>query len=96
MDPEDLDQLKKKHRAEELRKIMEADMKYLKAMFEKMAKEQQESAGGVSSSSDNGERPTGYDTGGVSLELGGVEIPVESQAVSAAELVEGGMIDASV
>lgn len=97
MDPEDLDQLKKKHRAEELRKIMEADMKYLKAMFEKMAKEQQSSADGVGSSTDSGERcAAGYDTGGVSLELGGVEIPVETQAVSAAELVEGGMIDASV
>lgn len=96
MDPEDLEQLKKKHRAEELRKIMEADMKYLKAMFEKLAKEQQSSAGSVGSSVDNGERPAGYGAGGVSLELGGVEIPVESQTVSAAELVEGGMIDASV
>lgn len=97
MDPEDLDQLKKKHRSEELRKIMEADMKYLKAMFEKLAKEQQSSADGLGSSTDSGERCTaGYDTGGVSLELGGVEIPVETQAVSAAELVEGGMIDASV
>lgn len=97
MDPEDLDQLKKKHRSEELRKIMEADMKYLKAMFEKLAKEQQSSADGLGSSTDSGERcAAGYDTGGVSLELGGVEIPVETQAVSAAELVEGGMIDASV
>lgn len=98
MDPEDLDQMKKKHRAEELRKIMEADMKYLKAMFEKLAKEQQEAAGGVGNgSTDNGERcASGYESGGVALELGGVEIPVESQAVSAAELVEGGMIDASV
>lgn len=30
MDPEDLDLLKKKHRSEELREIMEADMKYLR------------------------------------------------------------------
>lgn len=97
MDPEDLDQLKKKHRAEELRKIMEADMKYLKAMFEKLAKEQQNGADGLSNSTDGGERcAAGYGTGSVSLELGGVEIPVETQAVSAAELVEGGTIDASV
>lgn len=98
MDPEDLDQLKKKHRSEELRKIMEADMKYLKAMFEKMAKEQQSSANGIGSgSSDNGQGgSTGYGTGGVSLQLGGVDIPVETQMADAVELVEGGMIDTSV
>ncbi|MBD5548573.1 MAG: hypothetical protein HDQ97_14480 [Lachnospiraceae bacterium] len=62
LDPEDLELLKKKHRAEELRDIMEADMKYLKAMFEKLAKEKQEA-----SSHSNG----------VSLELGGMEIPIE-------------------
>lgn len=38
MDPEDLDLLKKKHRSEELREIMEADMKYLKALFNKLAR----------------------------------------------------------
>lgn len=98
MDPEDLDQMKKKHRSEELRKIMEADMKYLKAMFEKMAKEQQDGAGGVGNgSSDSGERGgVGYDTGGVSLQLGGVDIPIDTQMVDAVELVEGGMIDTSV
>lgn len=98
MDPEDLDLLKKKHRSEELRKIMEADMKYLKAMFEKMAREQQSNAGGIGSgSSDGNDRNSGGSTGGVTLELGGVGIQVDSsQVVSAAELVEGGMIDASV
>ena len=98
MDPDDLDQLKKKHRSEELRKIMEADMKYLKAMFEKMAKEQQSSAKSIGNgSSDSGERGgAGYDTSGVSLQLGGVDIPVDTQMVDAVELVEGGMIDTSV
>lgn len=98
MDPEDFDQMKKKHRSEELRKIMEADMKYLKAMFEKMAKEQQSNSSGIGSgSSDSGGRSSvGYDTGGVSLQLGGVDIPVETQMVDAVELVEGGMIDTSV
>lgn len=98
MDPEDLDQLKKKHRSEELRKIMEADMKYLKAMFEKMEKEQQNSANGIGNgSSDSGERGSiGCDTSGVSLQLGGVDIPVDTQMVDAVELVEGGMIDTSV
>lgn len=48
LDPADLELLKKKHRAEELRDIMEADMKYLKAVFEKLAKEKQEASGSVS------------------------------------------------
>ena len=46
MDPEDLEQLKKKHRAEELREIMEADMRYLKAMFDRLAKEKQQQSSG--------------------------------------------------
>ena len=32
-------QLKKKHRCEEQRDIMEADMRYLKAMFDRLEKE---------------------------------------------------------
>lgn len=47
MTPEDLELLKKKHRAEEMRDIMEADMKYLKALFDKLVQEKQEVAGGV-------------------------------------------------
>lgn len=97
MDPEDLEQMKKKHRSEELRKIMEADMKYLKAMFEKMAKEQQSGGSIGNSCSDSRESGSvGYDTSGVSLQLGGVDIPVDTQMVDAVELVEGGMIDQSV
>lgn len=64
LDPEDLELLKKKHRAEELRDIMEADMRYLKAMFEKLAKEKQE-----------GSSHSGSDA--VSLELNGMEVPIE-------------------
>ena len=41
MDPADLDLMKKKHRADEMRAIMEADMKYLKFMFDKLEKEKQ-------------------------------------------------------
>lgn len=67
LDPEDLELLKKKHRAEELRDIMEADMKYLKAMFEKLAREKQEASSHSGSDSSDA----------VSLELGGMEIPVE-------------------
>ena len=73
----DLQNLKKKHRAEELREIMEADMKYLKALFDQLAKEQQSTA-----------------ASGVSLQLDGVEVPVET--VEAPVPVEGGAIDVSV
>lgn len=47
MEPEDVDLLKKKHRCAELREIMEADMKYLKAMFERLQKEKADAASGV-------------------------------------------------
>ena len=48
MDPADLELLKKKHRADELREITEADMKYLKTFFARLEKERREAAGGVS------------------------------------------------
>ena len=86
MDEEDLDNLKKKHRADELRRIMEADMKYLKALFERLAKEKQENASG---NSDAGEIPSG-----VSLELAGVDIPVET--AEAPVTVEGASVDVSL
>lgn len=74
MDPEDFDLLKKKHRSEELREIMEADMKYLKALFNKLAREKQEGPEGSNNSYD-------YNSTGVSLELGGVDIPIEAMEV---------------
>lgn len=95
MDPADLELMKKKHRAKEMREIMEADMKYLRALFDQLAKEKQEIAsGGAGSSGDNG-YGSAVDSG-VALELGGADIPVQMPAVDAAALVEGGMIDASV
>ena len=49
MNPEALERLKKKHRADEWKEIIEADMKYLKALFDKLAKEKQNaSSSGVS------------------------------------------------
>lgn len=77
MSPEDLERLKKKHRADELREITEADMKYLKALFDKLAKEQSEAASGVS------------------LQLAGMEMPVETTA-EAPVTVEGANLDVSV
>lgn len=57
----DLEELKRKHRQEELRDIIKADMEYLKAFFGRLEKEKQEASSGS----------------GVSLELGGMEMPVE-------------------
>lgn len=99
MDPEDLDELKKKHRLDEQREIMEADMVYLKALFYKLAQEKQQGSGNSSSSS--GSSSSGGGTGsydgsssGVSLELGGMEMPVET--VEAPVMAEGGSIDTMV
>lgn len=61
LEPEEFERLKKKHRADELREIAEADMKYLRALFDKLEKDKQ------SSPINNG----------VSLELSGEQIPVE-------------------
>ena len=78
MEPHDLEQLKKKHRADELRDIMKADMEYLKALFDKLSKEKASGASGFgdgsSDSSDSCESSGG--SAGVSLQIGGVDIPV--------------------
>lgn len=42
--PEDIELLKKKHRAKERKEILEADLQYLKALFHDMEKEKQASA----------------------------------------------------
>ena len=95
MDPADLELMKKKHRAKEMREIMEADMKYLKALFDQLAREKQEIAsGGAGSMGDS--RASYMSDSGVALEIGGADIPVQMAPVDAAALVEGGAIDASV
>ena len=88
MEVADFDELKKKHRSEELREIMEADMRYLKALFNKLAKEKQNIANGSSSAGNSN-----YDYG-VSLEIAGADIPLAS--VEIAPPVEGGEMDVSV
>lgn len=100
MDPEDLTELKKKHRLDEQRDIMEADMAYLKALFYKLAQEKQQGSGssgiGGGSADGNGLSASGggYDGSGVSLELGGMEMPVET--AQAPVTPEGGSVDATV
>jgi len=74
MDPEDLEAMKKKHRSEELKAIIEADMKYLKAIFSKLQREKEANASGASSVFSN----DGLGGQSVALELGGAEIPVEA------------------
>jgi len=92
MEPEDLEMLKKKHRLAEMREIMEADMKYLKALFDDLAREKQAAASGSFSGSDNS---TGAaDVEGVTLELAGAEMPVE--LTEATVMTEGGSIDVSL
>lgn len=95
MDPADLEQLKKKHRAEELRDIMKADMEYLKALFNKLAKEKESVGNGSSSTSNDSDNSYG-NISGVMLELGGVDIPVETVAETAPVEVAGTNVDVSV
>lgn len=87
IDPTDLERIKKKHRFDELREIMQADMKYLKALFDKLEKEKQTRA---SDFTDDANRNS------VSLQLGDTEIPVQSSGADAAVVVEGGAIDTVV
>ena len=87
MTPKDLEELKKRHRAEEMRDIMEADLEYLKAYFDKLSKEKEE---GSSGSTDSNSDSFGNITG-VSLELNGMEIPVEAADVPVQ--VEGANVD---
>lgn len=76
LDPEDLERLKKKHRAEEFRQIMEADMKYLKSVMNRLEREKQSG------------------TGGISLQLSGMEMPVERSVSEAPPAeAEGGNVD---
>ncbi len=89
MNPEELEQLKKKHRADEMREIVEADMKYLRAIFSQLEKERQDAASAARDS-------------GVSLQLAGVEVPVQTDGRTAAEVASqaapaaGGAIDVSL
>ncbi len=83
MEASDLKQLKAKHRSDELREIMEADMKYLKALFNKLVREKQAASSGSSGSS--GGSGGAASTEPVSLELSGAEVPVTANVPAAAE-----------
>ena len=96
MDPQDLEQLKKKHRAEELRDIMKADMEYLKALFNKLAREKESAGNSSSGGSDNSSDSSGgINISGISLEIGGVDMPVETSVQAPVE-VAGASVDVTV
>ena len=92
-DAMDLEQLKKKHRSDELRDIMEADMRYLRALFNKLAREKQ-NAGNSGSSGGSGSSNSYSGTDSVSLQLSGVEVPVQASEMPVP--VEGGNMDITV
>ena len=77
----DLELIKKKNRSKEMREIAEADLKYLKAVFQKLEREKQEA--------DNNSSP-------VTLEIGGVDMPVQVTAEQIPVMAEGGNMDISV
>ena len=85
MTEEDLENLKKKHRAKELLEITKADMEYLKSMFEKYEKEKAENSGlsGLSKDSFSSGSSLGFSAStGLSV---GESVPTE-----------GGSVDVSV
>ena len=86
MTPEDLEQLKVKHRSDEARDLLQADLKYLKALFDRLQSEK-ENAGKASLSAN-------YDNA-VSLSLdGGIDMPVITQDVRQTDV--GNMVDIEV
>lgn len=94
----DLERLKKKHRAQEQKEITEADLKYLKSLFERLSREKQAAGSGIGSNADNtgssGGSGNNYGSTGVSLELSGMKVPV--QATEAAATAESGGVDITV
>ena len=87
MTPEDLEQLKVKHRSDEARDILKADLKYLKALFDRLQSEK-ENAGKANFS--------GNVDNGVTLSLGGgMDMPVmTTQEVQQPDI--GGSMDIEV
>ncbi len=86
MTPEDLEQLKVKHRSDEARDILKADLKYLKALFDRLQSEK-ENAGKASFA--------GAGDSGVTLSLGGMDMPVMTmQEVQQPDI--GGSMDIEV
>lgn len=73
MDPADLKMMKMKHRLKEMKEMAEADSEYLKALFDRLAKESAVAAGGTAMSGSSAGSPSG----GIALG-GGVSAPAAS------------------
>lgn len=89
MTPEDLEQLKVKHRSDEARDILKADLKYLKALFDRLQSEKENA--GRSSFAGAG----AYDSG-VMLSLGGLDMTVMDTGMANTTVEAGGAFDAEV
>ena len=89
MTPEDLEQLKVKHRSDEARDILKADLKYLKALFDRLQSEKENA--GKSSFAGAG----AYDSG-VMLSLGGLDMTVMDTGSANTTVETGGAFDAEV
>ena len=76
MEPHDLEMLKKKHSADEMRDIMKADMEYLRALFDKLSKEKETAPSALGNDSSDSSSDSG--SAGVSLQIGGIDIPVQN------------------
>ncbi len=81
-EPEDLERMKKRHRSDELRELAEADMKYLRAFFNKLQKEKES----LSSTLNN--------LSGVAFQLSGLDMPVDMPEAPIME--SGGNVDLSL
>ena len=95
--PENIEQLRKKHRSEEHREIVEADMKYLKALFQKYAREKASAGHGSSGGSDAvGNTGLSGSTAGTAGMSGGGTGYTPDQTVSAPIGTEGVNVDVTV
>ncbi len=90
----DLQRLKRKHRTDEMREIVDADMKYLKALFQRLEREKASAGQSGSGSQSSGSSAGQQAPAGISLELGGAAVPVEAGAQPAP--AEGGSVDVVV
>lgn len=93
LDPQELDMRKKKHRADEMREIAEADMKYLRALFGRLEREKANASNstGSSASTESSGSPSG-----VSVELGGVQTEVMMTEAQVPVSAEGVNMDVTV
>lgn len=81
MDPADFKMMKLKHRSEELRDLARADAEYLKALFNKMAREKESSLQSGFGSGSQGMNFGGVPVGGMSFSAGDGGTSTKTQIV---------------